>query len=125
MAVNNPESTLKVKKAVKYFETLSKENWEVPYGELEISDPKFGLMIKEAAYAATVFMNPVLNGCLLINHSNPEKVISDSRHVSTMCATYVSGNRKFTRGDIQQLEGVCYSLVKCVEALEIKKMKQA
>jgi hypothetical protein len=127
MAVNNQVSTARVREAADYFNKFLKEKWKVPEDELEVADPAFGLMAKEATYAASLFLNPVSRGVYSI-HLQEQKIdtnlipdLNTCRHIITTVASYSTGIRKFPRPDIQELGIACDSLVKCIEALERKK----
>jgi hypothetical protein len=129
MAVNNQVSTNRVREAGNYFYKLLKENWKVRENELEVDNPTFGLMVKEAAYAASLFLNPISTGKYSLHLKEQEidtGFIPDEKmckHIITTVACYSTGTRKFTRADIQELGDACNSLVKCIETLEKGKNK--
>ena len=141
MAVNNQVSTRKVEEAGNYFYKILKDNWKVPEEKLRVDDTTFGLMAKEAVYAASLFLNPISRGIysaylqdqknntdMIPNYLQDQKINTDPipsektcRHIITTVSTYSVGNREFPRPDIQELGDVCSSLVKCINAVEAGK----
>ena len=126
VAVNDSLSTSRVKDAADYFNSFLEEKWKGPKTELKVDD-KFGLMAKEATYAASLFLNPLSRGIYSLNLQE-QKIdtifIPDTKmckHIMTTVANYSIGKRKFPRPDIQELAIICDSLVKSIEALERKK----
>ena len=122
MAVNNRESTNLTRQAVVYFNNFLERKWREPGESLCVEEQEFGYRIKEAGNAVALLFNPIFRGFATLALGEDSASIIPSykevRHVSTICSTYADGKRELPRGDIQELSGICDSLVKCIEAIE-------
>lgn len=122
MAVNNEVSTENVKKAGEYFSQVLRVNWKKPEKEIKVDDSTFGQMAKEAVYAASMFLHPISRGLYAIRLQEKKistDIIPDEKkckHVVTIASCYSTGKRDFPRADIQEMQHVCDSLVKCINA---------
>jgi len=98
--------------------------------EIEINDERFGSMLKEAAYAASIFSRPCRRKFIdkkLREHGiiTPDNVSSgySSELVEKMCQSYSNGYRNFGRYGIEQARRLCDALVKLVGIVEKEKQE--
>jgi hypothetical protein len=123
MSVNDSECTRGVREAAEYFNGWLKENWKVPYGQIEVKDENFKPMLDRALYAASVFNNEFFrktSGLKMIENDK-EFPVPDGQtftHIANMCASYAMGNRKFSRHDMEDSGRACSSLVRCLELMD-------
>ncbi len=126
MAVNDKESTSRLREASLYFDELLKKMSSRE--EMRIEDAEMGSMLKEAAYAAAFFTrssdNELIDKKLRDNGIiTPDAVPSgiSSEDVKGMCISYMKGRREFGRYGIEQARRVCDALVNYVKVLEKEK----
>jgi hypothetical protein len=124
MAVNDPESTSRLREASLYFGELLKKMSSRE--EMRIEDAEMGSMLKEAAYAVSVlsdndpFRKNIFEKLEKNGIPSPDAVSEgiSSRKVSSMCESYATGHRNFDRYSIENARRVCDTVLAYVSILE-------